>query len=421
MEIKPTITLPKALPHQLPILRSPARQKVVACGRRWGKTALGLMATVKGHGPQRGVFRGAIDGAEIWWVPPTFAIGMKIWRDLKRALGSVCVSASEMEKRIELPGGGAITVKSADNPESLVGEGLDGLVIDETGFVKKKAWVESLRPALTDKKGWCMAIGTPNGLNWYHDLFKAAGRDENKEAWQRPTIDNPLITQEEMDEALKDMGFRAFRQQHEAEFLSMEGAEFEGTYFGESLWFDEWPADDKIRCRIMALDPSKGKTEKSDYTAFVMMALTWDGMMYVDADIERRDLSVITADAFRLGKDFRPDAFGIESVQFQELLATNIMDYSRAHGMMLPVHLIPNTENKITRIRSTLTPFLSRGGFRFKSGSRGAKMLVDQLVGFPVDKYDDGPDALEMAVRLARHVYEHGAEAVDQPEERVYT
>lgn len=421
MRTKPTISLPKALPHQLPVLLSPARQKVVACGRRWGKTALGLMATVKGHGPQRGVFRGAMDGAQIWWVAPTFNISMNIWRQLNRALKGAWTYKSEQEKWIELPGGGTIAVKSADTPESLVGEGLDGLVMDETGQMKKRAWTESLRPALTDKKGWCMAIGTPQGLNWYHEMFKAAGRDEGKEAWQRPSIDNPLIDQEELDDALKEIGPRAFAQQHLAQFLTIEGAEFEGTYFGESIWFDEWPADDKTRCRIMALDPSKGKTEKSDYTAFVMMALTWDGMMYVDADIERRDLSVITADAFRLGRDFRPDAFGIESVQFQELLATNIADYSRQHGMMLPVHLIPNTENKITRIRSTLTPFLSRGGFRFKSGSRGAKMLVDQLVGFPVDKYDDGPDALEMAVRLARHVYEYGAEAVDQPEERVYT
>ena len=62
---RPTISLPKALPHQLPVLLDPARFKVVVCGRRWGKTALGLMACVKGHGPHRGALKGAIDGGRI--------------------------------------------------------------------------------------------------------------------------------------------------------------------------------------------------------------------------------------------------------------------------------------------------------------------------------------------------------------------
>ena len=63
------IYLPQSLPHQLPVLLSPARFKVAACGRRWGKTDVGLKACVQGHGPRRGALRGAIDGGEIWCVP----------------------------------------------------------------------------------------------------------------------------------------------------------------------------------------------------------------------------------------------------------------------------------------------------------------------------------------------------------------
>ena len=78
----PTVTLPRPLEHQVPVLNSPARNKVVVCGRRWGKSALGLVAVVGGHGP-RGRFRGAGQGANGYWVAPTYGIASEIWRDLK--------------------------------------------------------------------------------------------------------------------------------------------------------------------------------------------------------------------------------------------------------------------------------------------------------------------------------------------------
>ena len=123
--------LAMAAAHQRPILLSPARFKVVVCGRRWGKTASGLMATVKGHGTYRGQRKGAIDGGRIWWIAPNYGIASDIWRDLKRACRDAWIAKNEVERRIELPGGGSVTVKSADNPDSLRGSGLDGVVVDE--------------------------------------------------------------------------------------------------------------------------------------------------------------------------------------------------------------------------------------------------------------------------------------------------
>lgn len=125
-----TIWLPKPLPHQLPILLSPARYKVAACGRRWGKTAVGLLSVLRGHGPTRGLRRGALDGGVVWWVAPTYGVAAKIWRDLKRACRGGWTAKSETEHRIELPGGGCVEVKSADAPDHLRGEGLDGVVLD---------------------------------------------------------------------------------------------------------------------------------------------------------------------------------------------------------------------------------------------------------------------------------------------------
>jgi predicted phage terminase large subunit-like protein len=404
-----TVYLPQALPHQLPVLLSPARQKLVVCGRRWGKTGTGLMATVMGHGPHRTAMAGAIDGATIWWVAPTFTIASIIWRQLKRATKDAWTEKSETEHRIDLPGSGSIKVCSADNPDSLRGEGLDGLVIDEAAFLDKEAWTASLRPALSDKQGWCMKLTTPNGYNWIKEEFDAAPGRTDWEAWQRPSSDNPLIGAEELREAELDMGPRAFAQEHLAQFCDTANAEFPGEYFRESIWFDEWPPLDSFAFRVMTLDPSKGKTDRSDYSAFILAGVARNGAIFMDADLSRRDVRQIVRDGIELARGFDPHAVGVESNQFQEVLADNFAEAARESGYMLPIHCFDNRLNKVTRIRATLTPFLSRGEIRVRR-SRGGRLLVQQLRDFPCGDHDDGPDAAEMAIRLLKQLYIQGGQ-----------
>lgn len=369
------------------------------------------MAAVKGHGPTRGHFKGALNGGRIWWVAPSYPQieASQIWTLLKRSCESCWVRKSEQDRCIEFPSGGSIEVKSADS--DVRGAGLDGIVMDEAAFTEQEVWQRKLRPMLADRRGWCMMLTTPNGQNWFYELFQNAASDQGWETWQRPSIDNPLMSREEMERLKREIGLWAFSQEHEAQFLSTEGAEFPGDYFPESMWFDEWPAENQIRWRIMSLDPSKGKSEKSDYSAIVMLALDHDGALWVDADIERRPITRIIDDGLRLAKEFRPHAFGVEANGFQETLGDSYAERSKAEGMMLPIHLLSNMTNKRVRIRAGLTPYLSRRELRFKRGSRGAKLLVEQLRAFPLDKHDDGPDALEMAITLCRKVFEEGVAA----------
>jgi hypothetical protein len=317
-----------------------------------------------------------------------------------------------MDKRIEFPGGGSITVKSADNPDSLRGEGLDGLVVDESAFVSEQAWKAALRPALADKQGWTMHISTPNGFNWFKDLFDRALRDD-WERWQRPTSDNPLVTQQELDEALLDMGEVLFAQEHMALFTDVAGAEFSSTYFPDDMWFDEWPSLDEFTHRIQTCDPSLGKTDKSDYQAHVLMALDREGVMWIEADLRRRDRVQIVGDMLEIARWFHPEAVGIESNMWQVLLADQLYEQSRAQGMSLPIWPVDNRENKLVRIRVTLTPYLSRCEFKFRN-TPGTKLLVNQLRSFPLccsgkaGMHDDGPDAMEQGVRLMRDVFQRG-------------
>lgn len=370
---------------------------------------LGLLATILGHGPTRGAFKGALHGGNIWWVARNYKDASEvIWPQLKRALNDICTAQADM--RIELPGGGSVTVRSAHDPDSLRGVGLDGLVMDEVAFFEERAWTEALRPTLADRQGWAVFISTPDGPNWFADLFNRVPSDPGWERWQRPTSDNPLIPDAELLEAERNSGQRAFAQEYLAQFVDMAGAEFPGSYFGEQVWFDEWPKRSEIKWRVMALDPSKGKTEKSDYSAYIMLALHESGVMYCDADISRRDVWTIVEDGVRLSQSFEPHAFGVEVNQFQEMLVRPFEEAMLAKGILLPIHTINNTLSKRIRLRATLTPFLARGEIRFLRGSPGARLLLKQLQAFPLDKYDDGPDALEMAVNLTRHIFRNGVD-----------
>ena len=194
---------------------------------------------------------------------------------------------------------------------------------------------------------------------------------------------------------------RGFAQEIEGLFVGSTETEWPAEFVSDEIWFDRWPTE-AITCKVMTLDPSLGENERSDYSAIVLMTLTADGLMWVDADIARRDATRISQDAIGLARRFQPRWFGVEANGFQKLLAGEMMRASKQAGLMLPIVPILNSEKKITRIRG-LSPYLSRHDIHFLRGSPAARMLVDQLRDFPLPtKHDDGPDALMMAIDLIR-------------------
>ena len=147
-------------------------------------------------------------------------------------------------------------------------------------------------------------------------------------------------------------------------FVGSQGTEWPGEYFvGDDLWFTHWPTEG-VQCRMMFLDPSLGKTERSDMSAIVSLAVTADGTIWVDADIDRRDTARISSDCVDLARRFNPHWIGVEVNGFQELLAGEMARVSKEAGFLLPIYPVVNTVAKITRIRA-LTPYFSRREFRF--------------------------------------------------------
>lgn len=385
--------------HQLPILLADSRFKMLACGRRWGKTAVGLIAVIEGHGSTRARYRGALNGGRVWWVVPSYPHASEVWRNLKQATRDAAISINEVERRVELPGGGSVTIKSGDNPDSLRGFGLDGVVLDEAAFCHEDVWQRALRPALSDRRGWAMMLSSPNGFNWFHQLFDDAGTDGEWTVFQRPTSDNPLVSQRELDAARRQIGDAAYFQEYGGQFVSVAGAEFPAEYFDDDvLWVKAIPAD--CFARVVALDPSKGKNAKrGDYQAAVFVGVH-DGKAYVDATVARCPIGEAVANTLKLAFRYGATQVAYEANGFQEMIGGEFerqLVGNRLHG--LTITPIENYGNKESRIQS-LDPFMRNRELRFVD-SPGCRLLVSQLREFPMAAHDDGPDALEMAIRKA--------------------
>ncbi len=203
-------------------MSSPARFKVLACGRRWGKSLLAV----------RACWDALHAGAQtVWYVAPTFRMADLHWRTLQRLLRGAAVQFRQGERRAVTPDGREIAFRSADNPDHLRGAGLDFLVVDEAAFVPNghQVWAEALRPSLSDRGGHALVISTPRGRNWFHDLY-VRGQDPAEPeyaAFCQPTAANPLIAAGEIAAARRELPQRVFEQEYEARFLEDAGSVFE--------------------------------------------------------------------------------------------------------------------------------------------------------------------------------------------------
>lgn len=216
-----TVTLPLLHPGQRAVVDDPARFKVLACGRRWGKTMLGSALCV----------HKALMGGRAWWVAPSYKMAVVGWRGVTRLARQIPGAIPRKgERSVAFPGGGEVWVRSADDPQSLRGEGLDLVVMDECAYIAEAAWTEALRPALSDRQGGALFISTPAGRNWFwrHWLRGNDGDRPDWRAWQNPTADNPHIVPAEIEAARTGLPDRIFRQEYLAEFIEDAGLVFRG-------------------------------------------------------------------------------------------------------------------------------------------------------------------------------------------------
>src|SRR5210317_645540 len=193
------------LPWQQDVFNAQERFKVVAAGRRCGKSRLAAwMLIINALQSKSG---------HVFYVAPTQGQARDIMWSVLLDLAHPIITGSHVNNmQIKLINGATISLKGADRPDTMRGVSLKFLVMDEYADMKPSVWEEVLRPALADQKGHALFIGTPKGRNHFYELYKYAdfGEDDTYRGWHFTSYDNPLLDTEEIDTAKKSMSSYAF-------------------------------------------------------------------------------------------------------------------------------------------------------------------------------------------------------------------
>lgn len=217
-------------PGQMQVHASSARRRIVACGVRWGKTHCaaveGLCAALEPRERSIG-----------WVVAPTYDLSDRVFRAIVllafQHLRHRVVKLREHDHLLVLrnAGGGLSEIrgKSADNPTSLLGEGLDWVVLDEAARMKPLIWESHLSQRLLDKRGWALLISTPRGKGWFYDAFRKGqgpGHDPDYASWNYPSWTSPHLDAALIEQERSRLPERVFRQEYGGEFIEGAGAVF---------------------------------------------------------------------------------------------------------------------------------------------------------------------------------------------------
>jgi hypothetical protein len=273
-------------PLQYQVFHSPKRYRVLVAGRRFGKTELALAELLRTaqNSPNR----------LVWYIAPTKTDAKRIiWPRLKTVTRHLWAKQPvESELRIDLINGSSIAVKGGFNPGNLVGQGLDLVVLDETADLKPDAWSQSLRPALADRQGRALFLGTPKGRNHLFDYFQSA--ESNPDEWasyQFTTEQGGIVQKSELLSASRTMDSNTFGQQFEARFNAI------GTYRAYVAF------DHAANIRDVHFEPSAPLIWSLDFNVDPMCMLIMQNVhdnVYILQEIAVRSHSSTTQEACRI-------------------------------------------------------------------------------------------------------------------------
>jgi hypothetical protein len=190
------------------------RFRVLVAGRRFGKTHLALVELLR-----------AACGLDrlVWYVAPTYRQAKRIaWHRLKHLTRPYWAGKpNESDLNIRLQWGSMIAVRGADQYDSLRGDGLDFVVLDEYASINSAAWSEVLRPALSDRLGRALFMGTPRGFDHFYERYERAQREPDWGVFQFTTEQGGNVSAEELASAARELDERCYRQEFQASFETL--------------------------------------------------------------------------------------------------------------------------------------------------------------------------------------------------------
>ena len=387
------------LPWQTKVFEDPTRFKVVAAGRRTGKSRLAAwMLIINALQSDRG---------HVFYVAPTQGQARDIMWQTLLELGHDVITGSHINNlQLKLVNGATITLKGADRPETMRGVSLKFLVMDEYADMKPDVWEQVLRPALADQKGHAMFIGTPMGRNHFYELYKYAemGDDETYSGWHFTSYDNPLLDPDEINVAKKSMSSYAFRQEFMASFEALGSEMFKEDW----IHYGEAPesGDYYIAIDLAGFEEvgkKRTKSSKLDETAISIVKVGDNGEWFVENIIYGRwTLDETAMKIFQAVRDYQPISVGIERGIAKQAVMSPLMDLQRKHGKFFRVEeLTHGNKKKTDRIMWALQGRFENSVISLNKGEWNARFL-DQLFQFPDPlTHDDLVDSLAYVDQLS--------------------
>ena len=379
------------------------RFAVVAAGRRTGKShlaAVSLLLSALDDGPGKTVY-----------VAPTAPMARDIlWPTLFDMGGDLITNSNVNNLDITLVNGGKIALRGSDRPDTLRGLSIKHLVLDEAAFVKEGLYETVLRPALSDRLGSALFIGTPAGRNWFYDLFRASEAKElsDHSAWHFTSYDNPTIPSEEIDHAKKTLPAFAFHQEYMASFDAMESQFFDRKDFKVVDEIPKVHGDYYVACDLAGFKGNGPRRDKTrDNSAIAIVFVTDEGEWYVkDMIYGQWGLNETATNIFNAVSKYKPISVGIEKGISQSAVMDPLNDIMRrTHRVFSIKELSHGNQNKEARILFALQGKAEHGLLHLVEGD-WIEPLMDEIVQFPSRLvHDDMIDALSYIDQLAKTSY----------------
>lgn len=389
------------LKWQQTVFKDEHRFKVVAAGRRCGKSRLSAVSLlIEGLN--------CPEGSSVMYIAPTLGQARTIIWDLLHELGRPVIKSSHVNNlEITLVNGRKILVRGADNPDSLRGVSLTYVVLDECAFIKLDVWEKIIRAALSDKKGRALFISTPSGRNWFYDVFKLGqtGEDDEWKSWHFTTQDNETIDPKEIEAAKKTLSSFAFKQEYLSSFDTSGADVFKQEWFkttSEPEYGTYYVAVDLAGFEEVAKNAGSAK-KKLDESAIAIVKLKENGDWWVHSiEHGRWDIRETAVNILKVIRDFRPSALGIERGALKNAVLPYLNDLMRKNNIYAHIHdLTHGNRKKADRIIWSLQGRMEHGRVSFNEDEDWDEFL-DQLIMFPTaGVHDDLVDALSYIDQLA--------------------
>jgi hypothetical protein len=401
------------LKWQQEVFKDTTRFKVIAAGRRCGKSRLSAVTLlIEGLN--------CPEGSSVMYVAPTLGQARTIMWDLLMDLGRPIIKSAHINNlEITLVNGRKILVRGADNQDSLRGVSLTYLVMDEVAFIKPEIWERVLRAALSDKKGRAMFISTPSGRNHFYEWFQIGqeGEDEDWKSWHFTTADNETIDPKEIEAAKRTLSSFAFNQEYMSSFNNAGAGLFKEEWikFGEEPQHGSWYiAVDLAGFEEVAKSAGSSK-KRLDQSAIAVVKVTEDGVWYVKKiEAGRWDIQTTAVNILKNIREYEPLAVGIERGALKNAVLPYLSDLMRKNNCYAHiVDLTHGNKKKVDRVVWALQGRFEHGRV-ILDAEEDFDEFVDQLLMFPTaGVHDDLPDALSYIDQLAVTSYFDGDDDQD--------